>query len=80
MSLLKTLRTPRIGGIALFDLTTAFIGVFLVLWFLFPRVDKKKLVAITLVITLPIGIVVHAMFHIPTMLNYYLGISKKPQQ
>ena len=77
MSLITTLRKPRIFKIALFDVITSILGLFMIFKFIF-KIKHSFLIAILL--TFPIGILVHYVFKIPTTLNYYLGLSKKPKQ
>jgi hypothetical protein len=71
---LSDLRRPRIFGIALFDLILSLIVVEL----LFRIIFKMKWIG--LLLTIPIAILVHYLFNIPTTLNYYLGLSDKPSQ
>jgi hypothetical protein len=77
-SLLRTLRMPRIAGIALFDLTSGLLGVILFIRICFPSRPIHFTLAWATVLTLPIGILFHIIFNVPTMLNFYLGISGRP--
>jgi hypothetical protein len=73
MKLIKKLREPRIIGIAIFDLLLAII----ITAYIFYKLGfNYKLGAI---LSVPIGIIIHYLFGIDTTLNYYLGISKKPE-
>mgnify|MGYP001574255963 CR=1 FL=1 len=74
MSLLHTLRTPRVFDIALFDLILSIIGVEI----LFSYFGYAKYTGVFL--TLPIAILFHYIFNINTELNYKLGISDKPER
>ena len=79
---IKGLRSLRIFGIALFDLILSFIGMiilFLILWKLhFPMLNKYRFIISGIILTIPLGIIIHVIFGTNTMLNYYLGLSLKP--
>lgn len=70
--LLNKLRTPRIFGIALFDLILALVCMM----YLFHAMGWGAINGALLAI--PVGILVHYILDIPTRLNYYLGISCEP--
>ena len=78
MSIITQLRSVRLFDIALFDLVTAFIGLYLLLKLVFKHKPQHFYLAWTTVLVLPIGIVFHLLFKVPTTLNYYLGLSSKP--
>ena len=64
MSLIETLRTPKIGPFAVFDFVTAFAGMY----YLGPKVlgiSRRQ----ALWATVPTGIAVHALLGIDTPLN-----------
>jgi len=69
MSLINTLRKPRIFKIALFDLILSIVSMEI----LFRRLGAKKYVGASLAI--PIGIITHYYLGINTQLNNYLGIN-----
>ena len=73
----------RIGGIALLDLGLTVLGVFVVSHFSYPRQNlvASRLGWFSLLFgaAILLGIGVHAISKMPTMLNYYLGISSKPK-
>ena len=75
MNLISTLRSYRIFKIALFDLITAILGTYLLLKYMFKGRQESFYISWTIVITLPIGIVVHKLLGIETQLNKYLGIA-----
>lgn len=68
MSLIQTLRTPRICGLAVFDLLLSIILTEVI----FRYFGSCNWVGAALAI--PIGVVVHAILKIDTTLNYKLGI------
>jgi len=78
MTLLQTLRRPKIFQIALFDLITATIGLYLVLKQVFPYRTQRFYYAWTAVSLLPVSVAFHYLFDIPTQLNYDLGLSSRP--
>ena len=78
---LQKLRSYRFMNLAIFDLVSAFGGMILLTWLLntyYPQLGMKYCTA--LLITIPIGIVVHYLLGIPTQLNYKLGLSGSPIQ
>lgn len=72
MELLKTLRTPKIFNIAIFDLSATLLFAY----YLAVRFNGNKIYY--MVGALLLGIFVHWIFGINTMLNYYLGLSDVP--
>ena len=69
---IKELRSWRIGGLAIFDIVAAIVGMILIADYL--KISKFN----AALLAVPIGVVVHALFGIKTTLNYKLGISDKP--
>lgn len=82
MSLLTKLRKPRLFGLAIFDLTSAIIGLVLVLLvarrYFFPDLRPMNFCIAGTMLTIPIGIVFHILFGVNTTLNYRLGLSHRP--
>jgi hypothetical protein len=74
MSLIQTLRTPRIFDIALFDLILSIVAIEI----LFRYMWKVEYLGAALAV--PIGILIHALLGINTTLNYKLGISCPPER
>jgi hypothetical protein len=72
------LRSFRIVNIAIFDMTMSIVILAVLLRWLFPSRPMHFAIAWTMVLVLPIAIFFHWWFQVPTMLNYYLGISGKP--
>jgi ABC-type protease/lipase transport system fused ATPase/permease subunit len=72
MTIIDSLRKPRISNIALFDVIVSIIAVRYIAVF-YNYSPWYGLLAI------PIGIIIHYMFDINTELNYKLGISDKPK-
>lgn len=71
VSTLGYLRSYRLFDIALFDVFGTALGGLLI---------SKKLnlsFLITFIILMVIGVIVHWVLEVPTMLNYYLGINSK---
>jgi len=79
---IQELRKPRIFGIALFDLILAMIIMallFLGLWKIhFPKLNPWTFVIRGMILAIPVGIFIHVLFGVNTELNYYLGLSYKP--
>lgn len=72
MSLIKSLREPRIFSLAIFDLVLAVILTGYVFEYYGGTFKQGMLWAV------PIGVIVHFILGIDTKLNYALGISKNP--
>ena len=71
MSLLKTLREPKLLNMSIFDFVATFVIAIILNKFVLPK-QNVFLIFILLVI---LGIIIHMQFNIPTMMNYYLGIN-----
>jgi len=78
MSIISELRSVKIFKIALFDLIMSCIGLFYLLKLAKPGHALSFYISWVVVLVLPISIVSHVLFHVPTMLNYYLGLSGMP--
>ncbi len=80
---LKKIRSYRIFGIALFDLTLAIVGTVVIvliakrIWF--PRLKVLNFVIAGVLLAIPLGIFVHILFGRDTTLNYKLGLSNAPK-
>lgn len=81
---IKDLRTYKIFGLAIFDLSISFILVivlFMIAWKIhFSNLDWWKFLIAAILVTIPIGITFHILFGVNTKLNYELGLSNKPKQ
>ena len=79
---IKSLRSHKIFGLAVFDLTASLIGMialFLIAWrWHFPELMWWRFILAAIVLTIPFGIVFHIIFGTNTQLNYVLGLSYKP--
>ena len=71
---LDVVRKYKIVDMAVFDWAATLLGAYLVNYFYLPKMKYWK-VALVFVL---LGIVVHKMMGINTMLNYYLGLSGMP--
>lgn len=71
--ILKTLRSVRVGGFAVFDFATAFAGMY----YLAPHIGIKPEKALWL--TLPTGIISHVIFKVDTPLNQMV-LGKDPNR
>ena len=78
MSIIQTLRSVRIAQIALFDVIASIIGLYFLLKLLKPNQPTAFYASWVAISVFPISILSHLLFGIPTMLNYYLGLSVKP--
>ena len=81
---IEDLRSHKIFGLAIFDLSISFIGViaiFMVAWRVhFRNLDWWKFLIAAILVTIPIGITFHVLFGTNTTLNYRLGLSNKPSK
>lgn len=79
---IKDLRSYKIFGMAIFDLSLSFIFIillFMIAWKShFKQLDWWKFLLAAILVTLPISITFHVLFGVNTKLNYELGLSKKP--
>lgn len=75
------LRSFRIFGIALFDLVLSMVVMILIFLYMAPSpaLNQINFIIVAILLTIPLGIVVHVLFGINTTLNYYLGLSDKPK-
>ena len=74
------LRKPKIAGIAIFDTLLVFIIAIIIVYTIPYNKDKSVgnkwiQIIVLFLIGIIIGIVVHKIIGIPTMLNYYLGLN-----
>jgi cadmium resistance protein CadD (predicted permease) len=69
MSLLKTLREPKILDMAVFDWVATFIAALIFTKYVVPKWN----VIIVFILFVILGIFVHVQTGTPTMFNYYLG-------
>jgi len=80
MSLIRSLRSYRIFEIALFDLVASIIGLYYILRYIYPNKSHYFYWSWTFLLVLPISVISHIISDTPTMLNYYLGLSKIPDR
>lgn len=74
MGIISTLREPKVFGIAVFDLGGTLLAAYgLAIYF-----GGDPLV--WMIGSILLGIGVHFAMGVPTMLNYYLGISEAPER
>jgi len=81
-SIFEKLREHRIEGIVILDLVATILGARLVAYYRFKEDKHKNFNKYWLkwfMILLVGGIVVHKLAKVPTMLNYMLGLSEKPE-
>ena len=82
MTNLKSLRSFRIYGLAVFDIVGGIFGIIcfmlILRHFFFPTLSTKSLLIVSILITIPIGILSHVIFRVNTRLNYLLGLSEQP--
>lgn len=72
---IKELRRYKIGGLAIFDLVFAIVGMVLLAGWL----GYKEYRVQAALLAIPVGIVVHKLLGVKTALNYKLGLSEKPE-
>jgi hypothetical protein len=71
------LRQYRIAGMAIFDWVTSLLGGILIGYFILEN-HSVALWTMWLIVWILIGIVIHLLVGVDTMLGYYLGLNKKP--
>lgn len=79
MSIITYLRSFRIFQIAIFDLITAFFGLLFFLKLILKNKPQSFYISWTIVLFFPISVLSHILVNQPTMLNFYLGLSKRPK-
>ena len=78
MKMIEYLRSFRIFNIAMFDLIMTYVLSYFLLKWLIPGKPQSFYVGWLLVGVLPVSVLSHLIFGIPTTLNYYLGVSNRP--
>jgi hypothetical protein len=73
------MRKPKILDMSIFDWVTSLLGAWLIGRFLFRLRGVLAWVAF-LLFWVALGVAIHWMFGVPTMLGYYLGVSVKPKR
>ena len=76
MDTVTSLRQPKLFGISIFDVLLTLLAALAIQKYLYKDMDLL-VIFLGLVV---LGIVIHWVTGTPTMLNYYLGISKKPER
>jgi hypothetical protein len=71
---LEDLRKPRLFGFVVFDWVLTIIATLVL-----SRLFGQGFVSM-LVIVLLLSIILHVMFNVPTLTNYYLGLSERPNK
>ena len=77
------LREPKILGMAIFDWIMTFIGIYLItiiVKYYYKNMNFYKLYLHLGIVTIIIGIILHKILGIDTMLGYYLGLNIKPKR
>lgn len=70
-SFINRLRNPKIFGMAIFDWIATFVTAMIIaVIFKRPKLTLPVFMGLTV-----LAIVVHIVFKVPTMLNYYLGLN-----
>ena len=77
MTFIETLRTPRFFGMAVFDWTFSLVAAYLLGHYILKLKNPPQWTAF-IVFWIIFGILAHVITNTPTMMNYYLGLSKKP--
>lgn len=76
MKIIDNLRKYRIFEMAIFDFSVTFLSAFII-----KKLFKLKYSVINIFIFLIIlGIIVHKLLNIDTMLGYYIGLNDKPKR
>jgi len=79
MTLIKTLRTPKLFNIAIFDCVATLISAILIGKYIF-KFNNIFDMTIWIIIVFAFGVFIHYLFDINTMVGYYLGINDKPDR
>ena len=77
-----SIRSYKIFGLSAIDLVLSLIGMIIVFFIahkvFFNNLDLWKFILAAVLLTIPLGILFHAVFGVNTTLNYKLGLSNKP--
>lgn len=71
------LRKPKILDMSIFDWVTTLLAGYFVAIYILKKNDIQSIVLIEFDVII-LGIIVHKLFGINTMLGYYLGLNEKP--
>ena len=78
-NIIDHLRKPKVAGMAIFDLVGTFLVPVLIGYLINMHKKFKTPLWINIIVIffllLILGIIIHKIFKIPTMLNYYLGLN-----
>ena len=81
-TIIDTLRKPKIFNIAIFDLSLTILIIYFIAYKSYSKIQNKlsfiSYLIILEIVGLTLGIIVHKVLGINTMLNYYLGLNPKP--
>jgi len=75
---IDTMRSPRVFGMAIFDWTLTLFAAYIVGKFLL-KLNGSHQWGVFILFWILLGIMAHVVTKTPTMMNYYLGLSTKPQ-
>jgi len=73
----EKLREPKVGDMSIFDWTTSLLIAFIVGRYIL-NLQSKKDWSIWIIVWILIGVFVHKVLGIDTMLGYYLSLNPKP--
>jgi hypothetical protein len=85
-SFIQRIRQYRIAKMAIFDWSATIIPLFILSWLMYYKWNIANNLPFTFILFIVIligiisGIIIHKILNVPTMLNYYLGISEKPKK
>jgi hypothetical protein len=71
------LRKPKILDMSIFDWVTTLLGGYFIAIYILKIYDIQSIILIEIGFII-LGIIVHKLFGINTMLGYYIGINEKP--
>jgi hypothetical protein len=74
---IEKLREPKVGGMAAFDWTLSLLAAFIAGRYIL-NLQSKKEWGLWIFIWICIGVFVHKVLGIDTMLGYYLSLNPKP--
>lgn len=81
---IKSLRSHKIFGLSIFDILLGMVGlvaVFLICWKVyFSNLNPCNFILAGIILTIPLGIIIHIFFGTDTTLNYNLGLSNDPNK
>jgi len=77
--IIDKLRNPKLFDMSIFDWVTSLLGAWIIGRFIFNLTGAIAWIAYIL-FWIALGVFIHWLIDVPTMIGYYLGISEKPKR